>query len=549
MPIQLTKPMVLIIMDGWGIAPPGAGNAVSLSKLTNLPKLWASFPHGRLAASGEAVGLPKGEDGNTETGHLNLGAGRVVYQDLPRINMAIADGSFFQNEAFLSAISHAEGHMSTIHIMGLIGSGGVHSNIEHLFALLWFMHNSGCARVALHLITDGRDSPPKSAQTYIRQIEDEIARVGVGKIASVTGRYYAMDRDQRWERTEKAYVALTEGKGFTATDPLAAVDQAYQRGETDEFIQPTLITENGTPVGLVKHGDVVIFFNYRIDRPRQLTKAFVLPDFTERAKQTDYDPYAIKYFKKHDVHQEVHEPFKRTTFVENLYFVTMTEYERKLPVTVAFPEQIVANPIGKVIADAGLKQLRVSETEKERFVTYYFNGQRDEPLPNEDHIIVPSSKVPTYDLKPEMSAAETTEQLLNKLSENKYDFIVINYANPDMVAHTGNIEAAKIACQVTDECVGKVVAKILELNGCCMITADHGNVEEMIDPVTGGVDTEHSTYPVPVLCIAKRLEGKAQELPQGMLADVAPTALALMGLNIPSSMNGRNLLSYIQGGS
>ncbi len=544
----MAKPLVLIIMDGWGIAPPGPGNAISQAKLNFLPRFWADYPHGKLAASGEAVGLPKGEDGNTETGHLNLGAGRVVYQDLPRINMAIADGSFFQNEAFLSAISHAEGHMSNLHILGLIGSGGVHSNMEHLFALLWFCKNSAFNRVFLHLITDGRDSPPKSALIYIRQVEDEINRVGVGTIASISGRYYAMDRDQRWERTEKAYVALTEGKGLFANSPTEAVKKAYDAGKTDEFIEPTLIVRGTGPIALIKHNDSVIFFNYRIDRPRQLTKAFVLPDFSQTARISGYDPYAIKYYKKHTVIAETHEPFKRNLFLENQQFVTMTEYEKKLPVQVAFPEQVVVNPLGNVIADAGLRQLRVSETEKERFVTYYFNGQRDDAFPNEDRLIVPSAKVSTYDLKPEMSAYEITEQVLQRLQQKVYDFIIINFANPDMVAHTGNLTAATRACEVTDECVGKLVNQILNMEGACIITSDHGNVEEMVDPVSGGIDTEHSTYPVPVFCISKDMQGKSAELPSGMLADIGPTVLSMMGIAIPTTMNGRNLLAYVQGG-
>ncbi|MEK7166624.1 MAG: 2,3-bisphosphoglycerate-independent phosphoglycerate mutase [Patescibacteria group bacterium] len=542
----MNRPLVLIIIDGWGIAPPGPGNAVSLAKLNVLPRLWSSYPHGKLAASGEAVGLPKGEDGNTETGHLNIGAGKVVYQDLPRINMAIADGSFFQNEAFLSAISHCEGHMSNLHLIGLIGSGGVHSNMEHLFALLWFCKNAAFSRVFIHLISDGRDSPPKSAVTYIRQVEDEINRVGIGTIASVMGRYFAMDRDQRWERTEKAYVALTKGQGLTANSPTEAISQAYARGVTDEFIEPTLIVRGDGPIALTKHNDSVIFFNYRIDRPRQLTKAFVLTDFSEQAKLSGYDPYAVKYYKKHTQVQETHEPFKRTMLLENLFFVTMTEYEKKLPVAVAFPEQVVANPLGKVISEASLRQLRVSETEKERFVTYYFNGQREDPFIGEDHLIIPSAKVPTYDLKPEMSADEITEAILKQIAANNYDLIVVNFANPDMVAHTGNIKAAITACEVTDKCVGKIVDLLLANGGACIITSDHGNVEEMIDPVTGGIDTEHSTYPVPVICISKDLLGKSQELPSGMLADIAPTILNLIGLAIPPTMNGRNLLAYVQ---
>ncbi len=542
----MQAPFLLIIMDGWGIAPAGQGNAISLAKLKKLPSYWANYPHGKLIASGEAVGLPKGEDGNTETGHLNIGAGKVIFQDLPRINMSIADGSFFQNEAFLSSISHCEGHISNLHLMGLIGSGGVHSNLEHLFALLWFCKNMSFNRVYLHLFTDGRDSPPKSAMTYVRQIEDEINRVGIGIIASITGRYFAMDRDQRWERTEKAYVALTEGRGLTANSPYEAVQQAYAKNITDEFIEPTLIVRGDGPISLIKNNDAVIFFNFRIDRPRQLTKAFVLSDFSETAKFTGYDPYLTKYFKKHIVVQEVREPFKRNLFLENLFFVTMTEFEKKLPVSTAFPQQIVVNPLGKVIADNGLRQLRIAETEKERFVTFYFNGQHEEAFTGEERLIVPSSKVPTYDLKPEMSAFEVTNQVLLQLDKNVHQFYVINFANPDMVAHTGNIPAAIRACEVTDECIGKIVDKVLNLNGACIITSDHGNVEEMIDPVTGGIDTEHSTYPVPVFCISKLLFGKTDELPVGMLADIAPTVLSMIGINIPTTMNGRNLLAYIQ---
>ena len=472
---MFNKPFALIILDGWGLAPAGPGNAISLAQLKNMPRLWSNFPHGKLAASGESVGLPKGEDGNTETGHLNLGAGRVVYQDLPRINMAIADGSFFQNEAFLSAVSHVRGHQSNLHILGLVGSGGVHSNMEHLYALLWFCKNSAFDRVYLHLITDGRDSPPKSAVTYIKQLGEQMTQTGVGKIASVMGRYYAMDRDHRWERTEKAYLALTEGKGATATSAEAAIEASYVKNVTDEFIEPTLIVNEQSQPTLIKNNDAVIFFNYRIDRPRQLTKAFVLPDFSEQAKVTGYDPYAIKYYKKHTVVQEMREPFKRQIFLENLFFVTMTEYEKKLPATVAFPEQVVVNPLGKVLADNGLRQLRVSETEKERFVTYYFNGQREDAFIGEDRMIIPSAKVPTYDLKPEMSVYEITEQVLKQIDLGNYDFYVINFPNPDMVGHTGNIRAAIKACEVADECVGKISTSLLNHGGGCLITADHGN--------------------------------------------------------------------------
>ena len=540
------RPVLLIIIDGWGIAPAGPGNAVSLAKLKVLPRLWASFPHGKLSASGEAVGLPKGEDGNTETGHLNLGAGRVVYQDLPRINMSIADGSFYQNEAFHAAVNQVKKHNSNLHLLGLIGSGGVHSSMEHLFALLWFCKNQAIGNVFLHLFADGRDSPPKSAVSYLRQVEDEINRVGIGQIASISGRYFAMDRDQRWERTEKTYTALTEGLGKFANSPTEAVLQSYNAGTTDEFIEPTLIIRGTGPIALIKDRDAVIFFNYRIDSPRQLTKAFVLPLFTKESVSASFDPYSVKYHQKHILAQELIEPFPRKIFINDLVFVTMTEYEKKLPTKIAFPETGVANPLGKVIADAGLTQLRVAETEKERFVTYYFSGQCESPFIGEQRLIVPSAKIPTYDLKPEMSTVEIVDGILHQLNERYFDFIVVNIASPDMVAHTGNIQAAIRACEVTDEQVGRLVDVILQQNGACVITADHGNVEEMVDPVTGGIDTEHSTYPVPIICAANSLKGKIDEFPSGMLADVAPTVLGLMDLSIPTNMNGRNLLEYIK---
>lgn len=542
----MKKPVVLIILDGWGIAPPGPGNAVSGAKLKHLPKLWNMYPHGKLQASGEAVGLPKGEDGNTETGHLNIGAGRIVYQDLPRINMAIADGSFYQNNAFKGALEHCQKNNSNLHIMGLIGAGGVHSNVEHLYALLWFCKNNGFSRVFLHLITDGRDSPPKSAITYIAQIEDEVSRVGIGVVATVVGRYFAMDRDHRWERTQKSYIALTESKGLMASSAKAAVEQAYQGNVTDEFIEPTIITQDGVPIARIKDNDSVIFFNYRIDRPRQLTKAFVLQDFSSKSAQSGYDPYAVKYFKKHMQTQDVSPTFQRVVDFKNLHFVSMTEYEKNLPVSVAFPSQNVTNPLGKIISDRGLRQLRIAETEKERFVTYYFNGQHEEPFTGEERLIVPSARVPTYDLKPEMSALELTEHLIKRVEQKVYDFILINFANPDMVAHTGMLVAAIKACEVVDECIGNIVNAVLGVNGACLITSDHGNVEEMIDPISGGIDTEHSTYPVPVMCILQDLQNRSEELPQGMLADIAPTVLSLMGIPIPSNMNGRNLLANIQ---
>lgn len=539
----MKKPVVLIILDGWGIAPSGPGNAISLASLAFYPKLWVSYPHSELAASGESVGLPKNEDGNTETGHLNIGAGRVVYQDLPRINMEISDGSFFRNPAFVGAVEHTRTHASNLHLIGLIGAGGVHSNIEHLFALLQLAKKENFQNVYLHLFTDGRDSPPTAAITYLTEVKRELGSVGVGKIATIMGRYYGMDRDKRWERVEQAYLALTEGKGRHAASAEEAIWQAYPEGKTDEFIEPTIIVEGDKPIALISDNDAVIFFNFRIDRPRELTKAFVLPDFSQANTLQGFDPYAIKYYKKHIAEPAVgSEPFTRKRFLRNLLFVTMTEYEKNLPVVVAYPPQAVSMPLGKVIANSSKRQLRMAETEKERFVTYYFNGQREDAFYGEDRIIIPSSKVATYDLKPEMSAYEITDTLISRIEAKLYDFILVNFANADMVGHTGVIPAAIKAVQTIDHCLERIIPVILSYDGACIITADHGNVEEMIDNSTGGPDTEHSIYPVPCIIIDRDFQGTPRQLQRGVLADIAPTVLHLMGIPKPSDMIGRNLL-------
>lgn len=543
----MIHPLLLIVLDGWGFASKGTGNAISLSDLPYYRELLNKYPHGLLEASGESVGLPKGEDGNTETGHINLGAGNIVYQDLPRINLSIADGSFFKNYAFLSAINHARKYESNLHLVGLIGSGGVHSNTEHLLALLQLLKEESFNRVFLHLITDGRDSPPKSASLYIEQIQIFIRHLGFAQIATIMGRYYAMDRDHRWDRTQKAYEALTKGIANKSSDALAAVKSAYENNITDEFILPTTVVKDGKPVALIRENDSVIFFNYRIDRPRQLTKAFVMDNFDEQANTVDFDPYAVKYYKKHLVERsELIPPFKRGSLIPHLYFVTMTEYSRNVhAASVAFPPEIVPHPLGECLANEGLRQLRMSESEKERFVTYYFNGQREAPFINEDREIIPSPKVATYDLKPEMASYELTAALLKTLNKNKYDFILINFANPDMVAHTGIIPAAIKACEVVDIHLSKIIPKVLSLNGTVLITADHGNAEEMINPHTGGIDTEHSTFPVPFIAINNKWEGKNIDLSIGVLGDVAPTVLEILGIKKPTGMTGRNLLANV----
>jgi len=543
----MTKPFVLIILDGWGLAPAGPGNAISLSRLSHIPRLWNSYPHAELAASGSAVGLPPGEDGNTETGHMNIGAGRVVYQDLPRINMAISDGSFFANPAFNGAITYATQHHSNLHLIGLLSDSGVHASREHLYALLTLIKERGPqVPVYLHLFTDGRDSRPTAGKRFMAEVEAKCAELGVGHVATVMGRYYGMDRDRRWERTERAYKALSEGSEKTAGSGVTAIENAYAEGKTDEFIDPTVILdEHDTPRPRLSNHDAVIFYNYRIDRPRQLTRAFVIPNFEDQPTGEAFDPYAVKYFHKHLVDQDSRRnPFQRAITLPNLYFVTMTEYERNLPCMVAFPPQKIRTPLGSVFSHMNLRQLHVSETEKERFVTYYFNGLREEPFPGEDRLIVPSPKVATYDLVPEMASAILTERLIDRLALEMYSFVVVNIANPDMVAHTGNIAAAIRACESADACVGKIVDKVLALGGSCAVTADHGNVEEMLG-IDGSMDTEHSTYPVPFIMIDATLAQYPHVLPQGKLADIATTILSFLKLPIPENMTGTNLLAGV----
>jgi 2,3-bisphosphoglycerate-independent phosphoglycerate mutase len=544
-----SKFVILAVLDGWGISAPGAGNPLSKAEIPNMKKFMASYPHTELQASGEAVGLPRAEVGNTETGHINMGAGRIVYQDLQRINLSIADGSLYDNPVLIGAIDHARTNGSNLHLMGLVGAGGVHSNIEHLFALMELCKKHQFKNVFLHLFTDGRDSPPTAAKIYISQIREAIARSGTGQIASVMGRYWAMDRDLRWERTAKAYLALTKGQGQLVKTPEEGIDASYMEGKTDEFIEPCVISgADGKPVSLIKENDSVIFFNFRIDRPRQLSKAFVLEDFSKANESVGFDPYLVKYQKSHlaPKPESKTEPFVRGPRLNNLYFVTMTEYGKPIVTAgakVAFPPETVSLPLGRVISEAGYKQLRVSESEKERFVTFYFNGQQEAAFEGEDRLIVPSPKVATYDLKPEMSAREMTEEVLKKLREfSDYKFILINYANPDMVGHTGNIGSAVKACEVVDECLGKLSDWVLAYGGYMIVTADHGNVEEMIDSKSGAIETEHSSNPVPFVVVSQKLIGNPITLTTGILADIAPTILKLLGIPIPSSMTGHNLL-------
>jgi len=537
-------PVVLMVLDGWGMGPSGPGNAISSAHLKVMPQLWNTYPHTVLSASGTSVGLPDHEPGNTETGHINMGAGRVVYQDLLRIDASIQDGSFFTNEAFLGAIRHANEHHSRIHILGLFSDANVHASRKHLCSLMEIFKKQNTGPVFLHLFTDGRDSPPQSSLNFFKDAHLLCESFSFAKIATIAGRYYAMDRDKRWERTELAYKALTEGSQYTASSVEDAIEYAYKRNETDEFIKPTvLLDQNNIPYPRIEDNDSVIFFNYRIDRPRQLTRAFVLPDFEQHVADFSFDPYAVKYFKKHIANQShLTPPFTRSKILKNVFFVTMTEYERDIPCIVAYPPQTISESIGEILAKNNIRQLRIAESEKERFVTYYFNCMREERFSGEDRLIVASPKIATYDLFPQMSAGELTDRLLDRLSLGVYGFILINFANPDMVGHTGNIDASIKACEYVDACVGKIVSAVLQKNGTCLVTADHGNVEEMLTQ-TGGIDTEHSTYPVPLIIVNKELTGKRIQLPSGKLGDIAPTILHLMGLTIPKTMTGFNLFT------
>lgn len=539
------KFIVLAILDGWGIAPAGPSNPLSQANTINMNKFWLSYPHTELEASGEAVGLPRGEDGNTETGHLNLGAGKIVYQELQRINMAIADGSFYKNKTLLGAIEHAKKYHSKLHYMGLVGAGGVHSNIEHLFSLIHLAKKHDFHDVYIHVFTDGRDSPPTAAKSYIAKLIEVMDKEQTGKIASIMGRYFAMDRDQRWDRTSKAYLALTKGEAHKVSTPQEAIDASYSEGKTDEFIEPSIIVDNDTtPTALIGNNDSVVFFNFRIDRPRQLTKAFVLKDLKKADLTFDFDPYIFKY-PKIEEDTSTTSLFNRGEPLKNLYFVTMTDYGKQLTeagAIPAFPPEEVHLPLSGVLSEAGFSQLKVTETEKERFVTFYFNGLRETPYPLEERVIIPSPKVPTYDQKPEMSADIVTQALLKKLSEGEYTFVVLNFPNADMVGHTGNIGAAVRAIETVDTCLGKIANYVLAYGGALVITADHGNVEEMINLQTGQIDTEHSTNRVPFIVVASELLGKAEKLRSGILADVAPTILGLFNISPPVTMSGRNLL-------
>lgn len=525
------KPLVLCILDGWGMAGDNPGNAISRANPQNFNGLWFSYPHTYLTTVGQAVGLPEGVVGNSEIGHQNLGAGKIILQNLLRINLAIESGTFFENKALLAAANHIKTANSNIHLAGLIGPGQVHSSTGHFFAILTLLKQQqiSSSRVKIHLFTDGRDSPPTSAKTYVSQVIRRLIEQDFGQIASISGRYFAMDRDNRWDRTAKAFFCLTGQTARKSQDPQQAIDESYADGITDEFIEPTIIVnQNNQPIGPIKDGDAVIFFNYRPDRSRQLTKAFVLEKFG-KVKTASGETVAT---------------FNRGPQIPNLFFVTLTSYEKDLPVSaVAFSPQQIDMPLTRILSERGSRQLHIAETEKYAHVTYFFNGGRELPFPGEDRILINSSKVTSYDQKPEMATPEITKQLIKRISARIYDFIVVNFANADMLGHTGSLEATMVGIKCIDEHLGILTKSALAAGGGVIITADHGNAEEMINLQTGGVDTEHNANPAPCVIVANQLKGQNIQLTQGLLADVAPTILSILGIPKLSQMTGRNLLA------
>ena len=507
------KPVMLMILDGFGIAEKSEGNAVALANKPNFDRLVKEYPNTQLQASGMAVGLPEGQMGNSEVGHLNIGAGRIVYQELTRITKAIEDGDFFENEALMKAMKNAKENNASLHLMGLLSDGGVHSHIDHLKGLLEFAKKEGLQKVYVHAFMDGRDVPPSSGKDFIIKAEEMMKEVGVGQIATVSGRYYAMDRDNRWERVQLAYNAIVLGEGEKASSAVEAIDNSYHDEKTDEFVLPCVIEEDGHPTATIKNGDSVVFFNFRPDRARELTRAINDKEFAG---------------------------FNRETL--NLTFVTMTQYDKTLErVNIAFKPQTLVNTLGEYVSSKGLEQLRIAETEKYAHVTFFFNGGVEKENPGEERKVIPSPKVATYDLKPEMSAYEVTDELLNRLDQDKYDMIILNFANPDMVGHTGVVQAAVKAIEAVDECLGKIVDKVLEKDGTVFITADHGNAETEIDFSTGNPFTAHTTNPVPFVWVSNNIDGRT--LKSGKLADIAPTMLNVMNLEVPEEMTGECLIT------
>ena len=508
------KTHMLIILDGWGIGENEPTNAVLAADTPCLNRLVSTYPSTQLRCSGQDVGLPAGIMGNSEVGHMNLGAGRVVYQDLVRIDKAIEEGSFFENAQLSSAMEGVVARGGALHLMGLVSDGGVHSQLTHLFALLKMARKKGLSNVFVHAILDGRDTPPDSGAGYLTQLQDRIQTIGAGAIATVCGRFFAMDRDKRWERVEKAYRLYTSGDGQRVSDPVAAVKEAYSRNETDEFVQPlTVVDESGQPVGTVRDGDGVVFFNFRADRAREITRAFTEKEF---------------------------DGFPRKVVPDLAGYTTMTLYDEAFDLPMAFGPVHLEMILGEVVSRNGMQQLRIAETEKYAHVTYFFNGGEETPFENEDRCLIPSPReVATYDLKPEMSAPQVADEVVARLDSNQYDFIVLNFANMDMVGHTGVMEAAIKACETVDRCLERVLEKLLSQGGAALVTADHGNSEKMAGP-DGKPYTAHTTNPVRLLLVDD--SRKEARLWEGRLGDIAPTLLEMMGLDQPEQMTGQSLL-------
>lgn len=510
------KPVMLIILDGWGVCEQENGNAIAQARKPCYNRLMINHPHALLKAAAEDVGLPEGQMGNSEVGHLNIGAGRVVFQELTRINRAIRKGEFHQNKVLLEALTKAKNEKRALHLLGLLSDGGVHSHINHLYALLEMASRAGLKKVYLHVLLDGRDVPPANAKEYVLGLEEKIKELKVGEIATVAGRYYTMDRDKRWDRVEKGYRAMVCGEGPKASLALAAIEQAYDRKVTDEFVEPTVIVDaEGKPVGTVQPGDVMIMFNFRADRARQITRAFTDRDF----------PY-----------------FKRPGGFLALHYVCFTQYDVAINAPVAFPPQNLENTLGEVISKAGLRQLRIAETEKYAHVTFFFSGGLEEPYPGEDRVLIDSPKVATYNLQPDMSAFQVTDKVLELIAKEDYNFIVLNYANPDMVGHTGQLEATVKAIETVDTCLDRLLKPVLDRGGAVLITADHGNAENMIDQETDKPLTAHTSNLVPIVLVNR--DAKKFRLRDGSLQDIAPTILELMGLAKPDEMTGESLIIH-----
>ncbi len=517
------KPVVLIVLDGWGLSENKKGNAILKAKLPTIDKLNKFYPHIALQASGISVGLPWGEPGNSEVGHITLGTGQTLYQNMPRITMAIQDGEFFKNSAFLKAISHCKKNNSTLHLMGLIGKGGIHSIVDHLYGLLELARNQKFENVFLHLFTDGRDSTPTSGMESLKELQKKIDFYKTGRIATIGGRYYGMDRNNNWDRIKLAYDVIANGVGEQITDPIDYLNKCYKQKVFDEYIKPAVVMENSKPLTTVNNNDSIIFFNFREDRAREITKAFVLPEFNKFARKP----------------------------IKNLYFTAMVQYEADLPVSIAFPVVEVSNCLGNILSKNKLTQLRIAETEKFAHITYFFNGGKEEPFFREDRIIVPSKDAARFDEAPEMSAPEITDKVIEFIrqpAEEKYDFILINYANADIIGHTGNEAATVTALETIDRCLGKLIKEIILKKGCLLITADHGNAEEMISLKTGEENTEHSTNPVPLWFITGENHlDETEKSPYsfevtGLLSDITPTILELFNIEKPMEISGESLL-------